>query len=392
MTGFSWPRERIAKKAALYVAAWTAFALFFFSKTATQAGFWLGGASLKLLLASWLTQAYTWVLLTRVVLWLGRRFPIEGSRRALHVSAHVTFSVVCASLVALAVAFIAPRSSVTGGEIVPLHSFTRTVMYQTGFFQDFLAYWVVICLQYVSSYHLKYREQERLAAQLQIDEADLRAQLFGAELAGLRRQLQPELVFDTLDATAALVRDGQNGGAEDLLAALGDLLRCVLDDPLTRSVSLDRELEHVRAYLALKQLRLGGRIHPDIVTDPATRDAAMMPASIQPIVQHAVESLVHDLDAVCSITIRSARVGDLVKVEIKCSARTQLVHTRFPDFEPILENTRARLWQVYGGRFRLRPTDRGPATVVTLLIPYETVTESAHSLQQKPVQASLLEI
>jgi two-component system sensor histidine kinase AlgZ len=264
-------------------------------------------------------------------------------------------------------------------------------MYQTGFFQDFLAYWVVLCLQYASKYHLKYREQERLAAQLQIDEEDLRAQLFSAELTNLRRQLQPELVFHTLDTTAALVSDDQHGRAEDLLAALGDLLRCALDDPPTRAVSLSRELEHVRAYLALEQLRLGTRVLSHLVTDPATRDAAMLPASIQPIVRHAVESIVDDLNAVCSITIRSARVGDLLKVEIECSARTQLADKRFPDLEPILENTRARLGQVYSADFRLGATDRGLATVVTLLLPYEMVKESPHSLSHEPAQVGLFE-
>ena len=379
----------MAKKAAIYLGAWTAFALFFISKRVVQAGFWLGGTPLRPLLASWFLQAYAWVGLTPVVLWLGRRFPIRESRRALSVIAHLIFSVLCASLVALAVAFLAPRSGLTRGELIHSPSFARMLMYQTGFFQSLLAYWVVFCLQYASSYHLKYREQERRSAQLQVDEADLRAQLASAELTSLRRQLQPRLVFGTLDATASLVRDHRHAEGEDLLAALGDLLRCALDDPLTSAVSLDRELEHVRAYLAVEQPRFGGHVHAHVVADPATLDAAVVPASIQPIVQHAVELILDERQAAGSITIRSARVRDLLMVEIEYSTATPLVGSLPHALETLLESTRARLGGVYGACVELYATDRAGATVVTLLQPYQTMTPFTPALSREPAHSNL---
>src|SRR5262249_33914468 len=98
---FGFLRGPIAKRATICFCAWTAFALFFVSKQILQYGFWLGGAFVWPLLASWLTQAYTWVLLTPVVLWLGNRLPLERSRRGAHAVAHVILSLFFASVAAL---------------------------------------------------------------------------------------------------------------------------------------------------------------------------------------------------------------------------------------------------------------------------------------------------
>jgi hypothetical protein len=56
MTGSSCPRETIAKKVALYLGAWTTFALFFFKEVRCASRILAWRASLKLLLPSWLTQ------------------------------------------------------------------------------------------------------------------------------------------------------------------------------------------------------------------------------------------------------------------------------------------------------------------------------------------------
>src|SRR5262249_31055706 len=157
------------------------------------------------------------------------------------------------------------------------------------FHQDLIAYWIIFGLQFTSINYQKYRERERRALQLEVDEAALRTQLVDAELTGFRWQLQPELVSDVLERTTADVRAHDYRPAEALLAALADLLRSALEDVESRTVPLGRELEHVRAYLLLEQLRLGDRLHLDVVADPTTRDAAIVPASIRSIVQPALE-------------------------------------------------------------------------------------------------------
>src|SRR5262249_61100452 len=80
-------RKAFVANSALYVGIWTAFALFFFSEDWTHRWFSSGAAPVLPLLSSWAVQGYTWALLAPVVLWLGRRFPFAGPRRAIHLAA-----------------------------------------------------------------------------------------------------------------------------------------------------------------------------------------------------------------------------------------------------------------------------------------------------------------
>jgi hypothetical protein len=360
-----------AKNAVAYVAVWTLFGLFFFSQNVVTTGFWLESPSRVALLISWLTQAYTWALLTPTVLWLSVRVPFAESHRLTHALAHIAASVALALLAVLVVTVIAPRPGADWGDFLRARSLTRLITLPTGFHRDFIAYWIVFGFNYTSVYYRKYRERERRALQLKRDEAALRAQLADAELDRLRRQLQPRTVYGTLEAMARLIGGHQPQRAEELLTALGDLLRCVLDDTHSPTVPLRYELEHVRAYLEVERLRLDGRVLFEIAADPSTLEATVMAASIQPIIQNVLAIIVER--AIASIGIRSTRARDLLKIEIEFSAEPQHdIHDRSApaDLGVILDKTRRRLDQIYNGLFRLHAADDNRATIVTLLVPY----------------------
>src|SRR5262249_16160863 len=187
-------RKAFVANSALYVGIWTAFALFFFSEDWTHRWFSSEMAPVLPLLSSWAVQGYTWALLAPIVLWLGRRFPFAESRRAVHLAAPAGLSVVCALVAAFVVSALAPRPGVSRVEILRDLSLYQFVSSPTGFHQDIMAYWMVFGLQFTSIYYGKYRERERHAFQLKIDEAALRAELATAELSSLRRHIQPELV------------------------------------------------------------------------------------------------------------------------------------------------------------------------------------------------------
>jgi sensor histidine kinase YesM len=314
------------------------------------------------------------------VLWFGRRFSFEESRRAVDALAHIAFGLVCASAAALVDCVMAPRPGVTRQALFHIHSFDQLVSFPTGFHQDILAYWIVFGLQYTSRYYRRSREREQHALQLQLDEARLRAQLTDAELTSLRRQLRPELLYSAFDATTALVRGHQHRRAEDVLTALADLLRCALDDAHSGLVPLDCEFERVRAYLTLEQCRLHDRLRSRVTADPATLDAAVMAASIQPIIENALGLLVSQVEGTVELLIRSERVHDLLRIEIDCSTQATSGGVAFRDLDVHLEKTKSRLSQQYGGRFTLRVFHRAKGTAVTLLLPYERVTASAPSL------------
>ncbi|MGZ3479538.1 MAG: histidine kinase, partial [Myxococcaceae bacterium] len=104
--------------------------------------------------------------------------------------------------------------------------------------------------------------------------ARLEAELTRAELDQMRVQLQPQLIEDTLQATAAFVRAGASTQAVQLLARLSDVLRLTLATLGEERVSLRQELEFLQAYLGLQQIRAPGRLRSrvDIAAEALTAE------------------------------------------------------------------------------------------------------------------------
>lgn len=101
-------------------------------------------------------------------------------------------------------------------------------------------------------------------------------------------QLQPHFLFNTLNAIMVLVRQQKGLQAEEMLAHLSDLLRCVLEDVEAQEVSLRRELEYLQLYLSIEQVRFPDRLRIEISAEPTILDAAVPQMGLQPIVENAI--------------------------------------------------------------------------------------------------------
>ncbi|MDQ2890919.1 MAG: histidine kinase [Gemmatimonadota bacterium] len=119
------------------------------------------------------------------------------------------------------------------------------------------------------------REQEALAVR--------------AELNALRAQLDPHFLFNTLHSITALVHSDP-GAVEGVLERLASLLRYVLRDhrPPHDDVPLESELEFVRSYLALEQMRFGDRLLVTEDVDPDTLECLVPALTLQPLVENAI--------------------------------------------------------------------------------------------------------
>jgi LytS/YehU family sensor histidine kinase len=99
------------------------------------------------------------------------------------------------------------------------------------FHQAFIAYWFILVIHTAVRYH-------KAALRLELNAAELRAQVTQAQLGALKMQLQPHFLFNTLNAIMGMVRAGQVEQAECALTRFSDLLRAVLDDMDTQEVTL----------------------------------------------------------------------------------------------------------------------------------------------------------
>lgn len=213
-------------------------------------------------------------------------------------------------------------------------------------------------------YHLL-RERELQAAQLA-------TQLTQAQLAALRMQLQPHFLFNTLH-TIAMLNLTDAKAANRMLTRLSDLLRLTLDGSGAQEVALRQELDWLRCYLEIEQIRFQDRLTVRFDVDPASLDAAAPNLLLQPIVENALRHGVAKQEADARIEIHAARQNGSLLLRVRDNGQGL---TNDLEAKPGigLNNTRARLAQLYGAAQRLELRNaEGGGMEVAITIPFRAI-------------------
>jgi hypothetical protein len=308
------------------------------------------------------TFYWLWGALSVGVLGLSRRFPIRGERRWRHVACHIALGVAVASLHLLLaeLAFEAIRLrrgvSVSFGEGL---SFS----FRNNFHVNLLTYWAIVAVRHLRDYDQGLREKELVASRL-------REQLARAELDALRMQLHPHFLFNALHSISALVHSDPQR-ADVLLVRLSELLRRSLEARRDHEVTLARELESVRGYLELVEMRYGDRVRAEIAV-PAALLGALVPSGVlQPLVENAVVHGVEPHPDVCPVAIRARLEGGALVIEVENGLPEVAVEPSRGAAGIGLANVRARLEQLYEGAARVELTvDPGRRAVARVVLPF----------------------
>jgi signal transduction histidine kinase len=108
-----------------------------------------------------------------------------------------------------------------------------------------------------------------------------------AELAGLRAQLEPHFILNTLNAIAGLITEDVKE-ARRLLVCLGDLLRDALHDA-GEMQTLDAQLQWLKRYAEILETRHRGALVFRWTVDPRANDVLLPRLLLQPLLENAVK-------------------------------------------------------------------------------------------------------
>lgn len=164
-----------------------------------------------------------------------------------------------------------------------------------------LLYATVAAVRYVGQVGARLREQEARAARAEA----LRSR---AEMQALRAQINPHFLFNTLHSLLELVSAG-DGRAEEAIERFGALLHRTIDVRRSAAddVPLDEEIQLVRDYLWIEQLRLGTRLRAELEVDDDALSCTVPSFVLQPLVENAVRHAASTRVAPTSIRVRAAR-------------------------------------------------------------------------------------
>jgi sensor histidine kinase YesM len=299
-----------------------------------------------------------------------RRFPLQRGE----VIRHGMVLLPCCFLVAFAVSLLyvtVVYFTLVSFVSLPLraHVTTYSAVLRRGA-DLFLQMDLMSCVLLVSSLHAwrwwqAYRSEQRRSAELE-------SRLANAHLNALRMQLHPHFLFNTLHSISALVSEDLET-ARRMIVALGDFLRLTLEDRAVPMRSLVDELEFIRLYVAIEEMRLGDRMRVEYEVGAETMDAMLPYLILQPLVENAIRHGVARIARPAVIWLRSERMNGGLHLTLRNDGPQT---TR--DFKPGLgiTNTLERLRLHYGENFHFQLANRPEGgCLADLTIPYRNTHE-----------------
>jgi LytS/YehU family sensor histidine kinase len=188
-----------------------------------------------------------------------------------------------------------------------------------------------------------------------------------AELAGLRQQLQPHFLFNSLNSINALI-GLEPKQARTMIQQLSQFLRGTLRRDEKEWISLEEELAHLQLYLDIEKVRFGHRLHTEIKNETIN---AMLPQMVlQPVVENAIKFGLYDTTEAITISIGAWLQDNYLVVEITnpFDPETSLPQkgTGFG-----LRSVQRRLYLLFGHGDLLQTEKRGNLFITTMKIPQQ---------------------
>lgn len=170
------------------------------------------------------------------------------------------------------------------------------------------------------------------------------------ELNALKQQINPHFLFNTLNSLYALGIEENSEKTADGIAKLGTLMRYNLNDAQKKFIPLSKEIEYIKKYIELQELRLTRNNQLAVNFIGETRDKKIVPLLLIPFIENAFKfglSSTEKTNIDLTITIES----DLLKMHL---FNTIISNRQLPEGNGIgISNTRKRLAHLYPSQYEL---------------------------------------
>jgi sensor histidine kinase YesM len=289
-----------------------------------------------------LTRFYLWACLAPPIFHFTSRFLVEFRPFKLRtLLLHIPILFLCSGLhqlLFMAVGWnLEPKLSQRFSSI--------TEFYRTSFLAGLYVNILIALLISIAAHALFFYQNYRTA---QIQQSQLKADLAQAQLHALKVQLHPHFLFNALHSISSLVLE-EPIKANAMIARLGDFLRLTLDHSAEQVVILEQELEFVRCYLEIEQLRFEDRLTVVFEIEPETLFAYVPQLILQPVVENALRHAIAPRAEGGNIEIKAQRINGRLRVEVKDDGPGLVVDERPGENAGFgLQNVRMRLQQFYG--------------------------------------------
>jgi LytS/YehU family sensor histidine kinase len=186
-----------------------------------------------------------------------------------------------------------------------------------------------------------------------------------AELRALQSQINPHFLFNALNTLYGTIPREANG-ARRMVLNLAEIFRYFLQSDRT-FVPLAQEMQIVRAYLEVEQLRLGDRLKVEFRVDEAALDVLVPVLSVQPLVENAIKHGIAQSTEPGYVHVRIELRGEELGIIVENSSNQAIAEAAGAGVG--LQNVRRRLEICYGPGATLRLAPDSHKTTAEISIP-----------------------
>ena len=258
--------------------------------------------------------------------------------------------------------------------VTPGKSFfvNKVLVILSGAFYFFVYFFIWNLIYFVYHYVSKSRKQ-------QWDTLQLESLVKELELKTIKAQINPHFIFNSLNSIRALVVENPER-ARKAITELSNILRSSMKTEKEETVTFEKELDIVKDYLALENMRFEDRLKVEYHIDEDTLDQPVPPMMLQTLVENAIKHGISKQVSGGVVKIISDFKDDYHELAVQNTGLLNgAVNSEFQPGDLVgrgfgLSSTTNRLHLLYGdkARFELRQIN-GSLVEARVLLPVRTV-------------------
>ncbi len=215
-------------------------------------------------------------------------------------------------------------------------------------FSSFIYLFIWNCIYFIYHYVSESRKN-------QLDNLQLEALVKSLELKTIKSQINPHFIFNALNSIRALI-DENPTRARQAVTGLSNILRSSMQSDQLEIITLKKELDIVKDYLALELIRFEDRLKVVYKIDEDTLNHPIPPMMLQTLVENAIKHGIGKQVEAGQITIATNEDEGFYTLRVINSGKLEMQdgHEGFG-----LQSTSNRLSLIFGNKalFSITQTD-----------------------------------
>jgi len=307
---------------------------------------------------SWLP----WALAIPFVIGLARRQPMIRGVSVRTVAAHVGAFIALSVVTEIWSAWLQVLFNPWGNRRWPtfVDTFSTTLVFQV--FTFLIAYLLILAVTHLVD------ARERIGRQA-AETARLNEELSKAQLAALRRQIEPHFMYNTLNSIAGLVRDQKSDAAVSMIVGLSEFLRRASEDSHRSQVTLAEEVEYLQRYIDIQKARFGERLDVSVHIPAELLRGKVPNLLLQPLVENAIKHGIAKRVVGGTVRVAGERRNGILYLSVYNDGPALLTDWHATHTGVGIGNLRTRLRILHGDEsgLELRRVDTGGVEVLVTL-------------------------